>query len=393
MTITPSPTTTPDHDAGPGDRRELVRSVLAEHAPAERVREFDEAEKFDAELFRALARAGLLAGALDATGRLDHGHQRAVLEELAAGPTSMAVAFVVQYMAIQLLSAHGTTEQQEAFLAPLLAGDVHASFALSEPDGGTDVARAMKTTATRLPDGSYSISGQKRWIGGAMDCGYLLLLARTTEIGASAIGGITTFIVPRSTPGIQTREIDTMGIRSLAQTDLSLDDVRVPAANVLGEPDRGFRQVLGTLNGERLNAAAVALGIARGAFATALDWAKCREAFGRPVGAFQALQHSLVDARLKIESASLLLDRAVRAADAGDPSVDVDSALAKLAASEAGTFTTDAGMRLMGGWGYARELPMQRYFRDARLYTFAPLTDEMIRNYLGEKMLGLPRSY
>lgn len=398
MAPTSSLTSTADRNASElGDPRRLVRSVLAEHAPAARIREFDEAEKFDHALFRELAHAGLLAGALDATGGLDHGHQAAVLEELAAGPTSMAVAFVVQYMAIQLLSAHGTAEQQEAFLAPLLAGDVHASFALSEPDGGTDVARAMKTTAARLPDGSYSISGRKRWIGGAMDCGYLLLLARTTEIGPgtkdSAIGGITTFIVPRSTAGIETREIDTMGIRSLAQTDISLDDVRVPAANVLGEPDRGFRQVLGTLNGERLNAAAVALGIARGAFATALDWAKSREAFGRPIGAFQALQHSLVDARLKIESASLLLDRAVTAADAGDPSVDVDSALAKLAASEAGTFTTDAGMRLMGGWGYARELPMQRYFRDARLYTFAPLTDEMIRNYLGEKMLGLPRSY
>ncbi|MDQ4490109.1 acyl-CoA dehydrogenase family protein [Sinomonas sp. ASV486] len=372
---------------------DVVRAVISEHAPANRVREFDEAERFDHELFHALAHAGLLSGALDDSGKLSHAHQAAVLTELAAGPTSMAVAFVVQYMAVQLLSAHGTPAQKDAHLAPLLAGDVHASFALSEPDGGTDVARAMKTTATRLPDGSYSISGRKRWIGGAMDCGYMLLLARTTEIGTSAIGGITTFIVPRSTPGIETREIDTMGIRSLAQTDIFLDDVRVPAANVLGEPDRGFRQVIGTLNGERLNAAAVALGIARGAFDVALDWAKSREAFGRPIGAFQALQHSLVDARLKIESAVLLLERAVRAAEAGDPSGDVDSALAKLAASEAATFTTDAGMRLMGGWGYARELPMQRYFRDARLYTFAPLTDEMIRNYLGEKMLGLPRSY
>lgn len=375
--------------------RAVVRSVLAEHAPADRVREFDEAEKFDHALFRALAHAGLLSGALDDAGKLSHAHQASVLTELAAGPTSMAVAFVVQYMAVQLLAAHGTQAQQDAYLAPLLAGEVHASFALSEPDGGTDVARAMKTTATRLPDGSWSISGRKRWIGGAMDCGYMLLLARTTPIAdsTSAINGITTFIVPRSTPGIETSEIDTMGIRSLAQTDIYLDDVRVGPENVLGEPDRGFRQVIGTLNGERLNAAAVALGIARGAFEVAVDWAKSREAFGRPIGAFQALQHSLVDARLKIESASLLLDRAVRAADAGDPSVDVDSALAKLAASEAGTFTTDAGMRLMGGWGFARELPMQRYFRDARLYTFAPLTDEMIRNYLGEKMLGLPRSY
>lgn len=183
-----------------------------------------------------------------------------------------------------------------------------------------------------------------------------------------------------------------MGIRALGQYDVYLEEVKVTQELVLGDPGHGFRQVLGTLIGERLNAAAVALGIARGALDEATAWAHSRQTFGRPVGAFQAIQHSLVDAGLKIEAARLLVREAAESSDAND-APETLSALAKLAASNAATAATDAGMRLMAGWGFARALPMQRYFRDARLYTFAPLTDEMIRNFLAEKLLGLPRSY
>ncbi|WP_255770560.1 acyl-CoA dehydrogenase family protein [Pseudarthrobacter sulfonivorans] len=374
--------------------RKRVRAVLAEHVTPERLNKFDEAEEYDVELYREIGAAGLIK--LD--GEL-HGHgpkhqaQAVVLEELGAGPTSVGVSMVVQFMGVQLLHSYGNQAQQEEFLAPLHRGAAKMSFALSEPDGGTDVARAMKTRATQLADGSWSISGQKKWIGGAMDADYLILLARTSEISRSAIDGITMFLVPRSTPGIRTEVIDTMGIRGLAQCDVYLDDVRVPADNVLGEQDRGFRQVLGTLNGERLNGAAVALGIARGAMETAVGWARQRHAFGRAVGSFQGLQHSLVDASVKIESARLLLRQAAEASDAGQGTNETWSAMAKLAASDAATTTTDIGMRVMAGWGFFRGLPMQRYFRDARLYTFAPLTDEMTRNYIGEKHLGLPRSF
>ena len=392
--FTPAP---PSEIAEPAEfaaLRKRVRAMLAEHVTPERLNRFDEAEEYDVELYREIGAAGLIK--LD--GEL-HGHgpkhraQAVVLEELGAGPTSVAVSMVVQYMGVQLLHSYGNQAQQEDFLAPLHGGAAKMSFGLSEPDGGTDVARAMKTNATRLEDGSYSVSGQKRWIGGAMDADYIILLARTSEISRSAIDGITMFVVPRSAPGIRTEVIDTMGIRGLAQCDVYLDDVRVPAANVLGELDRGFRQVLDTLNGERLNGAAVALGIARGAMETAVGWARQRHAFGRPVGSFQGLQHNLVDASVKIESARLLLRQAAEASDAGEGTNETWSAMAKLAASDAATTTTDIGMRVMAGWGFFRGLPMQRYFRDARLYTFAPLTDEMTRNYIGEKHLGLPRSF
>lgn len=375
--------------------RSRVQKVLKEHVTPERLAEHDENETYDLELYEALAAEGLIQLEAEIGGRrASHQSQVTVLEELGAGATSVGVSVVVQYMGVDLLHSFGNAEQCEEYLAPLLSGQARMSFALSEPDGGTDVARAMKTRAVRKEDGSYVLNGRKKWIGGASTATYLLVLARTSEIERSSIDGITMFIVPRSTPGITTTSIDTMGIRALEQADITFEDVVVPAELVLGEADRGFRQVLSTLNGERLNGAAVALGIGRGALETAVSYASDREAFGRPVGAFQGLQHQLVDATVKVESARLLLYNAARTSDeSADGAKETLSAMAKLAASEAGTAASDVGMRVMGGWGFLRQLPMQRYFRDARLYTFAPLTDEMIRNYIGERHLGLPRSY
>jgi acyl-CoA dehydrogenase len=374
--------------------RRRVRQVLAEHVDQDRLARHDEEETYDFELYKALAREGLIQLEAELDGRAPaHQSQITVLEELGAGATSMGVSIVVQYMGVGLLHTFADAAQRRRFLAPLFTGQARMSFALSEPDGGTDVARAMSTRAERQADGSYLLTGRKKWIGGASTANFLLVLARTSDIERSAIDGITIFIVPRDTPGITTTPIDTMGIRALEQADVVFQDVRVPAELILGETGRGFRQVLTTLNGERLNGAAVALGIARGALETAVDYAKGREAFGRSIGAFQGLQHQLVDASVKVEAARLLLHNAARASDQGGCANETLSAMAKLAASDAATTASDVGMRTMGGWGFLRQLPMQRYFRDARLYTFAPLTDEMIRNNIGEKHLGLPRSY
>lgn len=387
--------TTLDDDTAVVEVRRRVREVIDRHVSAERLADFDEREEYDLELYQAIAQAGLLRLETEVDGRgPSHQSQITVLEELGATATSMAVSLVLHFMFVEQLHTYGNAEQRQRHLAPLLAGEQRMSFALSEPGGGTDVARAMQTTAERQSDGSYVINGRKKWIGGASTADYLLVLARTSSEDRSAIDGITVFIVPRPTPGITTRSIDTMGIRALEQADIVFDQVHVPAESVLGEVGRGFRQVLATLNGERLNGAAVALGIARGALSHGVAYASGREAFGRPVGAFQNLQHQLADSAVKIESARHLLSHAARASDqAGKGANETLSAIAKLAASEAATTTTDVGMRLMGGWGFLRQLPMQRFFRDARLYTFAPLTDEMTRNYVGQKFLGLPRSY
>ncbi|KUR64038.1 MULTISPECIES: acyl-CoA dehydrogenase family protein [Paenarthrobacter] len=383
-----------DKHKSPEELRARLVSFLEEHVTEESLIAHDEDETYDVELFRALAKAGFVQLESRIGGaKAKHRSQTIVLEELGARATSMGVSFVVQYMGVELLHSFGTPEQQERFLAPLFAGDAKMSFALSEPAGGTDVARAMTTKAVQQPDGSFVINGAKKWIGGASDADYLIVLARTSGIQRSSIDGITMFIVPRSTPGIETQSIDTMGIRALEQCDIQFTDVRVPAELVLGHVDKGFRHVLGTLNGERLNGAAVALGIARGALDYIVGYVKERHAFGRPIGAFQALQHKLVDSSVKVESARLLLEKAALASDELAGADETLSAMAKLAAADAATTVTDVGMRAMGGWGFLRQLPMQRYFRDARLYTFAPLTDDMIRNYIGEQHLGLPRSY
>lgn len=374
--------------------RALVREVVADAAPPGRIRELDEREEFDEELYAALGGAGLVQLEAELDGSpASHRSQAAVLEELGATATSMAVCFVVQYMGVSLLGQHGTEEQRQRVLAPLLAGEGRVAFALTEPDGGTDVVRAMRTRAEAV-DGGWRISGTKLWISGATDCDHLIVLARTAppDAAGSSVGGVTMFLVPREASGLTVAELPTMAIHGLSTCEVVFDGVLVGEEAVLGEVDRGFRLVLGTLNKERLNAAAVALGIGRGALEAAVAYAKERNAFDRPIGAFQALQHRLADGAIAIEAARALLERAAAIADAGGDDA-VPSAIAKVAASDAATAVTDTGMRVMGGAGLSREFPMQRYFRDARLYTFAPLTDEMTRNFIAERHLGLPRAY
>jgi len=382
-----------DQSEEQADLRSMVRSIVEQIATPQRLSDFDEREAFDEELYSALAESGLvqLEGDVDGTPS-SHESQTIVLEELGATATSIAVSFVVQYMAVTLLSQHGTPAQRERYLAPLFEGAHRAAFALTEPGGGTDVARAMKTRASRRPEGGWVLNGAKMWISGATDCGFLVVLARTAPIEKSAVGGITMFLVPAATPGITVNEMDTVAIHGLSTCEVGFADVVLDDDAVLGDVDRGFRQLIATLNGERLNAAAVALGIARGAHHASLDYVRGREAFGRPIGGFQILQHRLVDEAVKIEAARGLLQRAARQADGG-AAAETLSAMAKLAASDAATTATENGMRALGGSGLSREYPMQRYWRDARLYTFAPLTDEMMHNFIAEHHLALPRSY
>ena len=374
--------------------RRLARSLVEDLAGPDRLCELDEAERFDEELYTALAQAGLIGlGADVSAGRdADPEHQIVVLEELAAGPTSMAVCLVVQYMGVRLLCSFGTDEQRMSLLAPLVEGCERVAFALSEADGGTDIARAMRTRARRTEEG-WIVNGTKTWISGAATARHAIVLARTGPADPSAIDGISTFVVPLDSRGLTVRRLGTVAIHGLDTCEIIFDDVALDGQAILGEPDSGFRQVIATLNGERLNAAASALGIARGALTTATNYARERTAFGRPIGAFQALQHALADGAIKVEAARGLLNRAAAAAERGSDDAAVLSAMAKVSAADAATSVTDTGMRVMGGAGLSREYPMQRFFRDARLYTFAPLTNEMLRNFIGERWLALPRSY
>ena len=200
------------------------------------------------------------------------------------------------------------------------------------------------------------------------------------------------FLVASRAEGVTANEVPTMAINGYDTNELVLADVRVPPDAVLGEVDRGFGQVVATLNGERMNAAAVAVGIGRGALEVTQQYALDREAFGRPIGQFQAVQHQIATAGIAIESAWLLTLEAAHSDTDGRPT-DVVSSMAKWASARAAVQCTDTGMEIFAGAGFDISLPIQRYYRDTRLYSFAPLNQNMALNMIGERWLGFPRSF
>jgi alkylation response protein AidB-like acyl-CoA dehydrogenase len=230
------------------------------------------------------------------------------------------------------------------------------------------------------------------WTSGAATADWIIVLARTAPIERSPVAGITMFLVPTAAPGLETRTLDTLGIHGVSTCEVFFDGVTVGPEAILGELHMGMRQVFATVNREGLNAAAATLGVGRGALALALDYAQQREVFGRPIGAFQVPQHWMVDAAVALESARSLMQRAAEIEVAGGHA-DILASMAKLVASEAAVNISLKGMQLMGAAGYTRDVAMQRFFRDGRLWSFSPLTNEMVRNRIGEQLLGLPRSY
>lgn len=396
MPADPLTAPTVDPVADSPERAELRRSVrrlVAATSPPERIAALDEAEAFDDDLFEALGAAGVFAvGApADAGGGGDVRDQLVVVEELGAGPTSMAAFTIAHFAVTQVLGAYGHTDAHRSLAARLVAGATRCAFALSEPAGGTDVARVMRTRA-EATGGRWRLTGQKLWTSGAREAEAVVVLARTAPIERSPVHGVTMFLVPRDAPGVDVRTIDTFGIRGCSTCEVFLDDVDLPADAVLGEVDQGMRQVFATINREGLNATAACLGVGREALDLVCTYAREREVFGQPIGAFQAPQHGLVDGAVALEAARTLMWRAAEV-EVGGGDAGVLASMAKLLASEAAVDLTLKGMQLMGGLGYTRGVALPRLFRDARLWSFSPLTNEMVRNRIGEQHLGLPRSY
>ncbi len=371
--------------------RRTLRALVERVSPEARIHQLDEAEAFDDLLYDALAGMGVLAiGASEELGDLRD--QLVVVEELAAGPTSMAAAMIGHYAVTGALRRFGATDQHHEVLEGLTAGTTKVSFALSEPDGGTDVARIMRSRAEQQEDGSYVLTGHKMWTSGAADADWIIIMVRTSPIARSAADGITMFLVPAGAEGLRVETIDTFGIRSHSTCEVLLDGVAVAADAVLGAVDKGMRQAFEAVNREGLLAAAASIGVTRGALALAASYAKERQVFNKPIGAFQVPQHWLVDSAVALESARGLMVRAAEIEVAGGDAASL-AAMAKLVASEAAGDITIHGMQLMGGMGFTRDMAMQRLFRDGRLWSFSPLTNEMVRNGLGQRLLGLPRSY
>ena len=277
--------------------RAAVRRLVADVAPPERIRALDEAEQFDDELCGTLAGLGAFsAGAPAHVGGIgDVRDQLVVVEEVAAGPTSMAAFLIAQYAVTQVLATFGNGQDHRAIVDALLTGQTKVSFSMSEAGGGTDVARVMRTRAERLTGGGWRITGEKMWTSGATLASHLVVLARTTPIERSPVHGVTMFLVPTDASGVRrpgarnVRDPRHVDVRGRLRRRRRADDA------VLGEVDAGMRQVFATINREGLNAAAACIGAGRGALELAVEYPKAREVFGKPIGSFQTPQHWLVD--------------------------------------------------------------------------------------------------
>jgi acyl-CoA dehydrogenase len=279
---------------------------------------------------------------------------------------------------------HGTREQQQAMLPKVVRGELSFCFGLTEPHSGSDAA-ALATKATAVA-GGYSINGQKVFTSGMDISDYCLLVTRTST-GAKQQQGITNFLVDTKLPGIEVRKIKTLGQRAIGTTQVFYNDVKVPATAVLGQVDRGWEAVDSYLWYERLCLSAARTGAAAAAFEYALEYAKNRQQFGRPIGKFQAISHKLADMKMMLDISRTLVYRFAWLMSEGKATRH-DAAVLKLHTGETYKTVSDLGLQILGGYGYCMEYPMQRFFRDSRLATIGAGTSEIQRNIIA-RGLGL----
>ncbi len=373
--------------------RETVRAFLRDEVPPAKVREYDRARRYPMELWRRMGELGWLALPIsEEWGGVGADVRTSVVmtEELSRGFASLALDWVLVSMAARLIEAFGSQEQKESLLPALARGETAIAFGMSEPDGGTDVL-GLRTRA-RLHEGEWLIKGQKLYTSMADDADHVIVLCRTDDPDEEKRArGLSLILTPTDQPAMQIRRLELLGMRAAGTCEVFLDDARAPATAVVGERGRGFYHLLSTLDNERILAAAMSLGIAEGALAEMTRYAQERHAFGRPIGSFQAIQHYVADAATEIKAMRLLIDHAAGLQAAGLDCA-VESTMANLFAGEVVNRVTDRGMRILGGYGMVEESPMERHFRDARLQVFSPISNEMARNFIGER-LGLPKSY
>jgi acyl-CoA dehydrogenase len=366
--------------------RDTVRAFCDREITTEYVRACDRDHRPPTEAYQAMAKQGWLGLNIAET----HGGSGAGATEVAilleeVGKSFLDLAFWL-FRALTwggyAIGRDGTPEQRERFLPRIAAGDWSICFALTEPGSGSDAA-SITTTAVRDGD-DYVINGQKVFTSGFRVSDYVLVVTRTSR-GDDRHHGITNLLVDTTSPGLEARPLETLGHWPLGTTLLQFDDVRVPAANVLGTPDEGWRGLTAYLNYERLSLAAARTGAAQSALRDALDYAKTREQFGRPIGKFQAVSHKLADMAVMVEVSKLLLLQYTWKFEQGI-STARDAAVVKLYTCEAYKQIADLGLQVLGGYGYTMEYDLQRHFRESRLGTIGAGTSEIQRNIIAKSM-------
>jgi alkylation response protein AidB-like acyl-CoA dehydrogenase len=370
--------------------QELARRTAREFAEAEIapvIARYDEAEEFPAELVAKLGTLGFLGALFPAEyggAGLDYVAYALVVEELSRVDGSIGITmWAHNSLCANHIYSFGTEGQRERYLPPLARGEVLGAWGLTEPGSGSDAA-AMRSTATETGD-AFVLDGTKAFITNGSVAGTAVVMAKTDP--AAGRRGISAFILERGMPGFRPgQRYKKLGLHASDTAELVLEGVRVPRANLLGERDRGFQETKKVLEGGRIAMAAMSVGLAQGALDQAVRYAKERQAFGQAIGHFQGIRAILADLATEVEAARLLTLRAAYGKDQGHP-VMRDASMAKVFASEVAVRCATKAVQIHGGYGYTREFPVERFYRDAKLCEIGEGTSEVQRMVIARHLL------
>jgi alkylation response protein AidB-like acyl-CoA dehydrogenase len=374
------------------EQREI--QALARDFAAERIEphaaEWDRDHRFPRDLFAQLAELGLMGACVPEEyggAGADFLSYILVLEELSRADAGVGVTVAVHTSAVTLpIIAFGTDEQRSRFVAPLARGEHLGAFALTEAEAGSD-AGSLRTRAEPEPGGDgWRISGTKQWITNARFAGTILLFART-DAETPGPDGVSAFILDGDHVRV-TRDEEKLGLNSSITNDLVVEGAGVGRDRLLHEEGKGFRVAMTTLDGGRIGIAAQALGIAQAAYDAAREYARERRQFGRRIADFQAIQWKLADMATELDAARLLVYRAAELKQRGAPHTEA-GAKAKLFASEMARRQTGEAIQIFGGYGYTKEFPVERYYRDAKITEIYEGTSEIQRLVIARSILGL----
>ncbi len=354
----------------------------------------DAEAKFPLEIIREMGQLGLMSievpEAYGGAGMDPIAYVLAMIEIAAADAATSTIMSVNNSLFCNAILRHGTEEQKQTFVRAIASGEEIGAYALTEAQSGSD-ASAMHTRATQNDAGDWIINGKKSWITSGSVARYLVLFALTTPgVGAK---GISAFIIDTQLPGFHAGKTEPkLGIRASATCEIEFTDYVCPQQNLLGEVGRGFAMAMGVLDAGRIGIASQSVGIARAAYMASLEWVRERKAFGRPIGSFQMTQAKIADMKCKLDAATLLTLRAAWAngeADKHGGRFGTEAAVAKLTASEAAMWIAHQAVQIHGGMGYSREMPLERYFRDAKITEIYEGTSEIQRIVIARNETGL----
>ncbi len=362
------------------EEQKLLREAVREFAEKEirpKAKYYDEKGEYPWEILRKAAKLGYVGADIPEEyggSGLDYLSCAIISEELARGDSSVGSAIATATLGCPMVKYFGTDEHKEKYLVPVTKGETTSAIAITEPDAGSDVA-SIKCKATRV-EGGWLLNGTKTFITNGSISDWVVILAKTKP--EERYKGISAFIVETSWQGYEARRIKKMGLNCHDTAEIYLKNVFVPEGNLVGTENAGFYQLMRFFNESRVGVAAIQLGMAVGAFEMALEYAKQRKAFGKPLAEHQAIQFKLADMWKDIEAARLLTYKAAWLIDRGNPNPALSSA-AKLFASEVAVKVTYEAVQIFGGYGYSKEYDIERYFRDARVGTIYEGTSEIQR--------------